>query len=128
MKNSSVFIITITRFFARGARVFHFSPTLHCQHYSLVQLFFYLQSQLKVDFNAQRKLEPPMRCMRQAHWWRLQTLFKMQHIPVLVLRIRVANHQKRVPSEVPDVRRRNELVNFLIRRFSNARSEGLLRL
>jgi hypothetical protein len=52
----------------------------------------------------------------------------MQHLHLLVLRIRVANHQKRVPSEVPDVRRRNELVNFLIRRFCNAKSEGLLRL
>ena len=42
--------------------------------------------------------------LRKTHRRRLQALPKMQHLPMLVLRIRVAEHFKRVSSEVPHVR------------------------
>ena len=41
--------------------------------------------------------------MRKTRRRRLQTLPKMQHLPLLVLRIRVAKPFKRVSSEVPNV-------------------------
>jgi len=41
--------------------------------------------------------------MRKVHWQQLQALPKMQHLPLLVLRIRVAEHLKGVSSEVPYV-------------------------
>ena len=45
-----------------------------------------------------------MRRMRQTHRRRLQALPEMQHLPVLVLRLRVAEAFKGVSSEVLHVR------------------------
>ena len=59
-----------------------------------------------MTLNAKRRLIPPLRRMRQAHRRRLQALPKMQHLLLLVLRIRIAEPFKRVSSEVPDVRGR----------------------
>ena len=58
---------------------------------------------------VQCELKPPLRYVRQAHLRRLQALSKMQHLPLRVLRIRVTEPFKRVPSEVPHVRRRIQI-------------------
>jgi len=63
--------------------------------------FYFYKCNSKSTSNAQRRPKSTLRCMRQTHRWRLQAMSEMQHLPVLVLRVRVANHQKRVTSEVP---------------------------